>query len=564
MNRKKRILFLSEASYTKSGFGIYANEVLKRLAQTGKYELAELASFGHINHPNDVNSNWLIYPNAVPDNDPRAATYKSHPTNIFGAWRFDKVCLDFQPDVVFGYRDPWMLLWENYSPLRRFYHQVWMPTVDSGPVQDAWIDAYTRCDGVFGYTEYGLKQLNKQSNNKIKTIGLASPGINLSIFSPPINKKQQKAKCGFNPEINLIGTVMRNQPRKLYPDLFEAFSIFLNKCLLSSDEKEKELGKNTYLMIHTSYPDNGWNIPQLLKKYGISHRVYFSYYCRKCGQWFPSLFEDALTNCPNCHTNSAILPNVSYGISEEQLAEIYKCLDVYVQYANCEGFGMSMPEALACGVPIMATNYSAMEDLVKNSHGFPLEPLKMSWDFGVQAQRAIPDNENTANQLLQFFSLPFHERQKRSFEARLSAEKHYNWDNTAKILENYFDGINAEGSQGKWDSEPPLLYSIPQNIPNGLSNEQFVDFIFYHVIRKPELRNSYTGIKMITDLNLGAVIDGNSHQAINREMIFNNYKSMAENALIIEKLRCGILQSSYKDEDFIKYARMKQRSLEMN
>ena len=56
---------------------------------------------------------------------------------------------------------------------------------------------------------------------------------------------------GINPEWKVIGTVMRNQRRKLFPELFEAFGKYLKKTQ----------DKNTYLYCHTSYPDNGWDLP---------------------------------------------------------------------------------------------------------------------------------------------------------------------------------------------------------------------------------------------------------------------------------------------------------------
>ena len=53
MNHKLKILMCSEASFLKSGFGTYAHEILKRLHATGKYEIAEFASYGRVNDPND-------------------------------------------------------------------------------------------------------------------------------------------------------------------------------------------------------------------------------------------------------------------------------------------------------------------------------------------------------------------------------------------------------------------------------------------------------------------------------------------------------------------------------
>lgn len=44
--RKKRILFCSEATYLNTGYATYTREILNYLDSTGKYEIAELASYG--------------------------------------------------------------------------------------------------------------------------------------------------------------------------------------------------------------------------------------------------------------------------------------------------------------------------------------------------------------------------------------------------------------------------------------------------------------------------------------------------------------------------------------
>ena len=66
--KKKRILMSTEASFTKSGFGKYTKEILQRLYNTGKYEIAEFASYAM---PNDKRDNvpWRIYCNAVAEGD---------------------------------------------------------------------------------------------------------------------------------------------------------------------------------------------------------------------------------------------------------------------------------------------------------------------------------------------------------------------------------------------------------------------------------------------------------------------------------------------------------------
>jgi len=86
--QKLKILMCSEASYLSSGFAIYAKELLTRLHQTQKYEIAEFASYGVVNDPRDTAILWKYYANAVEENDPRHSEYMSRPDNQFGRWRF--------------------------------------------------------------------------------------------------------------------------------------------------------------------------------------------------------------------------------------------------------------------------------------------------------------------------------------------------------------------------------------------------------------------------------------------------------------------------------------------
>ena len=54
------------------------------------------------------------------------------------------------------------------------------------------------------------------------------------------------------------------------------------------------------------------------------------------------------------------LTNVGDGVDTKTLASIYNLFDVYIQPANSEGFGLPIVEAAACGVPVMATDYSVL------------------------------------------------------------------------------------------------------------------------------------------------------------------------------------------------------------
>ena len=94
--RKKRILFCSEATFLNTGYATYAREVLTYLHSTGKYEIAELAAYAKIGDPRGAEVPWKFYGTAPADDAPEdaKASFNSTPTNQFGEWVFEDVCLD--------------------------------------------------------------------------------------------------------------------------------------------------------------------------------------------------------------------------------------------------------------------------------------------------------------------------------------------------------------------------------------------------------------------------------------------------------------------------------------
>ena len=547
----------SEATYTYSGFGTYYNEVLKRLAATGKYELAELASYGFINDPRDKDCKWTVYANCIRDDDPRINVYRSKPTFQWGEWRLDRTMLDFKPDVLMSIRDPWMLEFEKDSPLRRFVHLVWMPTVDSAPQAENWIDAFIQADGIFTYSDWALEVLKHEGNGHINLQRSAPPGVNLDIFCPTKDKYQHRRMMNINPDSYIIGSVMRNQRRKLYPDMFIAFQKFLEKA-------DPTVANKTYLLIHTSYPDAGWSLPQLLKLNKVGQRVLFSYICRTCSNWFASHFQDITGTCPHCGNNNAGFPNVQAGVTQGVLANIYKCMDIYIQYSICEGFGMPHAEAAACGIPTMGMPYSATDDILKYTDGIPLKIAKAYLEPETQAYRMMPDNDDLCDKLIKFFNMPQAMRQRLGFNARKGCEIHYDWDKTAKIWENYFDNIELTGDQGKWDTAPYVAYNPPENLPESMqkvSAKEFVDWLYVDVLKSPQLCKSFFHTKLCSEIDTGLTVEGMGARPINREQVYNLFRDRAKNAMIAEQARCKMIP--LPTEDYIEYAHLKQRALSL-
>lgn len=551
MNKSKlKILMCSEASFLSSGFSTYAREILSRLHATNKYEIAEFASYGMVNDPRDKDIPWKYYANAVKDNDPRHKEYNSRTDNQFGRWRFEKVLLDFRPDVCIDVRDYWMSSYQALSPLRKYFHWILMPTVDSAPQQEEWIDTFLSADAIFTYSDWGAEVLRKQSSGKINYINTTSPGVDLQVFKPLDNQKEIKNRLGLPIDSIILGSVMRNQKRKLFPELMISF----RKTLDILETENYALGQKLYLYLHTSYPDMGWDLPELLKENRILNRVFFTYACRKCSHIDSSTYVGPARICPKCLNKTMMMPSVTTGISNDKLSEIYNIFDLYIQYALCEGFGMPQVEAAACGVPLVAINYSAMVDIINKLEAIAIEPKTYFKELETKAIRTYPDNDQLAHEIINFLSQSPEVVRKQKIKTRYLTEKYYDWNIISKIWENYLDKL-SETYRANWDTPPQ--YILQKIDTDNISEEDlFLSLTnFYTEILKD--RNKISSMSFLSALQCADYsfsANGANVQPYNYGNIIENLQTEIDNINRSEEARYNKVKFN---DDFIQYAHIK-------
>lgn len=547
--RKKRILFCGEATFLNTGYATYNREILTYLHSTGKYELAELSAYGELNDARGDSIPWKFY-GAMPNmnSEPKSSQeeindYGSKATNQFGEWAFERVCLDFLPDVVCDIRDFWMLDFAERSPYRPYFKWCIMPTVDARPQARQWISTYKSADACLTYSDWAGGILDDQSGGKINYLGSSPPSAHAAYQQK--DKKQLREKYDLDPNAKIIGTVMRNQRRKLYPDLFEAFKMFLDK---SED-------KNCYLYCHTSYPDLGWDVPELLHQHGIASKVLFTYICPETKMPFASIFRGAITESPYTRKFNAELSSVKSGASYEQLSDIINLFDLYVQYANSEGFGLPQVEAAACGVPVMSTDYSAMESVIRKLGGTPLPPKALYKELETGCFRAVPDNENTAKEFLKFFSKTDDERKADSNNVRSNFEEFYQWDKSGKVWESYFDSVDIPPIEQTWASQPLLQPSAPKIKVdyNTMTQSQVAKWLIVEVLREPRFLNTFFEARLTRDLiyntstastggmyfnEESAAFEGrNTRQAFNFDIAYDHFSQLNQRRMHWENIR---------------------------
>ncbi|KKN98933.1 hypothetical protein LCGC14_0141780 [marine sediment metagenome] len=573
--RKRRVLFTGEASFLATGFSTYYNEVLGRLHATGEFEILEIGSYGHADDPRCQQVPWKFYP-AAPARSDKQAMQKymaDQPRSHFGELVFDDVCLDFKPDIVVGIRDFWMDEFILRSPFRKNFKFIWMPTIDGEPQRELWLDSYRQCDRILTYSEYGMDLLKRTGRRGTELVTLASPGVDLEIFKPPKNKRDHKVKLGIDPNSLIIGMTARNQKRKLFYDLIEAFSMWLYK---SKSKGHVELAKRTFLYLHTSYPDVGYDMGKAIRDFKIGNKVIMTYLCANCHVAYPSFFAGELVICRKCGKLASRPPNAGHSCPRDVLADIMKSFDLYVQYSICEGAGMPAWEAMACGVPVAAPRYSAMEDYFQCPTSIPIDVGRFFWESIIETEqkRALPDNQDFANKLDKFLKQSESVRDDKSKQTRAYAEElvdtygqdikmcRRGWDRTAAIWGQVLRETEIKDQKDTWLC-PTSRIRKPVLVPpsNDMSNNEFVDWVIGDVWGHPELvrrsntrmgskgdENKHFAGEWLQCLNSGSKTVGENRIPFNRQVLVEHFIKMVQEANVVEERRLKSLSGKTEEQ----------------
>jgi glycosyltransferase involved in cell wall biosynthesis len=559
MNTKQRlkILLCNEASFLSTGYSVYGKELLSRLHSNPLFHVAELACYGFVNDPRDKDISWRYYANAVKSNDSRFQEYSANAENAFGRWRFEKTLLDFQPDVVIDIRDYWMNSYQAFSPMRKCYHWMLMPTVDSYPQQEMWLDTYSGADSIFTYSDWARDILLQQTNNTINYVDTASPGIDTQKYTM-LDTNASKASLSIPTDSIVLGSVMRNQKRKLIPELIKSFRLLVDRL----EKEQSPFANKVFLYLHTGYPDYlGWNIPSLLKENRLLNKVLLTYTCKNCNKVFADVYSGSTRNCIYCN-NHATFPSVTAGVTQEQLVGIYNAFDLYIQYSICEGFGMPQVEAAACGVPIVTIPYSAMEDIVSKLNAYPVNIATMFKELETEAYRAYPDNDSLVNILYDYIHIPNPMKFQQRIKTRELCIKHFNWENIILKWENRLtklfeqkqqDPINKYEQIKDWKIHSPLsLELINSSKDPDLAKLQH---ICTNYLNGTHTIDSYFILNILQKLTQG-------YQNDNQKVVPYSWKDAIEyfNTIIRNNntIVSFIKNNNKINEDFIEYAHIKE------
>ena len=208
--------------------------------------------------------------------------------------------------------------------------------VEGGDLPPAWKDLWDIVKPV-AMTNFGAQEI-------AKVIGYLPPmvyhGVDQSVFYPiapnrpsahpnddgshSTNKVSAKAQFGMDPKRTILLRTDRHMPRKQYNHMLRA--------LLPVFERNPEAD----VVIHCRVHDQGGFLMDTLSKY-------------------PHWFRERVL---------LTLAHDSWqGLSREELNLLYNAADIYVQNSS-EGFGLTVAEAIACGIPAVGIDYAAVPEVI--------------------------------------------------------------------------------------------------------------------------------------------------------------------------------------------------------
>lgn len=522
--KNPRVLFVTEFSGLNVGYGVYANHIINGVFNKG-LEVAELAVGVNQQYVSQCNIPWKVYP-SVPTDENEKKQHDSTMCAEFGAYNFEKVLLDYKPTHICDWRDVWHWEYQLRCPFRNYFAHIGMPAVDAEPQNKQWIDLYEQCDAVLGYTKWGM-DLIKKSSNKIKVAGVVQP-FAYKAYRPLPNRNEIKNQLGLG-NASIIGMVGRNQKRKLFPDLFYSFSEFLKQSKRN----------DVYLYCHVGFPERGWAIDEEILKYNIQNKVLLGYICRKCKNMEIGLYQGPLATCYFCGERAKTLAGPECGFNHEQMNVVYNIIDLYVQWASNEGYGIPIMEAGACGAPVVAIDYSAMTEVTNNIGGNLIKPRALYQELESGRKFAVPDNEALISYMLEYFKIPSTMRDIKRRNVRKKYEE--NW-NPEKIINKWIDTIYSVSPRKEWNSNIVQI-QLPTSIPDNLNNQDFVRWCIINILGEPERVGTWFETRLLRDLDWGvspggfggeyynelsASVVSTKMQPFNREVIVQHFVSLAE------------------------------------
>jgi glycosyltransferase involved in cell wall biosynthesis len=346
-----KLLWHSNAPFTPTGYGQQTGLFAPYLAE--RYDMAISSFYGLEGAP----IKWQGIP-VLPGigGDFGGEYLVEHAKHHFGG--------DPRGGLVVSLMDVWVL---DPAAISQMNMACWVP-VDHQPPPPNVVDFFIKS----GATPIAMSKFGQAMLGRLDPL-YCPHGIDTDAYQPH-DRRSVREQVGLEEDAFLVGMVAANKGRPSRKSFSQAFQAF---------RKFAEKHDNAYLYLHTMVNpgmSQGENIPALLDALDIPQsRVLIA-------DQYRVLFDP---------------------YSHESMAKIYSAMDVLLNPAMGEGFGITVLEAQACGTPAIVTEFSAMKEVCAAGWHVKWDPY---WT-GQNSWMATPDVDDIVSALEECHDLPDRQRQ---------------------------------------------------------------------------------------------------------------------------------------------------------
>jgi hypothetical protein len=486
-NRKKRVLFLSDYAGAFTGFGKNTKLLLKYLYKTKKYEICNAAQGLPKNGGHNDRFPWKTT-GVLPD-DPSKINQIQKDPNLgrmasYGEMEIENIVKDFKPDVIFSVNDTWG---SQFVLNKNFFNKV--PTVcwntfDSLPLLPDTIEKAKQIKHYWTWSNFATKAFHKYNHPHVKN---QYPLVNTdNFYKLPESKIQETLlRHGLPQDSFIIGFVFRNQLRKLINTQIEAYAQF---------KRLNPEVKNTFLYTHTHYGE-GWDIHRLCEQYGVDKKeVLCTYICKKTKQYFILPYSGQDIENPQTKEKTLITSNSGFGITDEQLNEIYNIFSLYSHPATSGACELPCVEAALTEKIIATCAYSFGEDIIELNKGSIAYKFQFYTEHGTQFLKSQPSASNMSQVFKKVYDMS---REKRRNLEKLSREwalENYSIDINGKKIEDFIDSLQTL-EEGDFNFEEVKNKSnATAEIINIEDNREWIKQLYSKILGRESIENNDEGL----------------------------------------------------------------------
>ena len=273
---------------------------------------------------NHLRHDWEIVVSGVNyDGEDHELPYRVMPArqggDMWGMNRFQDLCTEFDPAAVVINNDWWNVA--QFAKIAPAGVPVigYMP-VDGGNLDPASMVELNNLHAAVWYTGFGHREACAAGFTGRRQI--IPHGIDTEVFRPLDRVEARRAlRLDVPAGAFIVGNVNRNQPRKRLDLSIQIFAAWIKQHRIP----------NAHLLLHCAQKDIGWDLRKVAAYYGVADRLILT------GTEDMRDLQDA-----------------------GRMKFIYNSLDLQMTTTLGEGWGLTTMEGMACGIPQIVPDSSAL------------------------------------------------------------------------------------------------------------------------------------------------------------------------------------------------------------